>query len=112
MKQVEAEVTAECRNWLVKRGWRPHRNHCGVFFTERGARITGEPPGTPDWSFTRPTDRGHGNILYVEMKATAGKPSPKQREMRALLQHYGYAVLIAHSLDELKREYEALYGVE
>ena len=112
MKQVEAEVTAECRNWLVERGWRPHRNHCGVFFTERGARITGEPPGTPDWSFTRPTDRGRGHILYVEMKAAAGKPSAKQREMRALLQHYGYAVLIAHSLYELKREYEALYGVE
>lgn len=112
MKQVEAEVTAECRNWLVQRGWRPHRNHCGVFFTERGARITGETEGTPDWSFTRPTKRGHGNILYVEMKATTGKPSPKQREMRALLQHYGYAVVIAHSLDELKREYEALYGIE
>lgn len=112
MKQLESQVTAECRNWLIKRGWRPHRNHCGVFFTEHGARIRGEEPGTPDWSFTRPTKPGHGNILFVEMKSTTGKPSKSQREMRAILQHYGYVVLVVHSLAELKAEYEVLYGID
>jgi hypothetical protein len=81
-----------------------------VFFTERGARINGEPPGTPDWSFTRPTQRGRGDILYIEMKSTVGRPSDKQREMRALLEHYGYVVLIVHSLAELIEEYGKLYA--
>lgn len=110
MTQTEAEVTAACRNWLIARGWRPHRNHCGVFFTERGVRITGEVPGTPDWTFHKPTQRGHAQLLYVEMKATAGKLSKAQREIHAILRHKGYTVLTVKSVDELADQVRSVYA--
>lgn len=111
-KQSENEVTAACKNWLVKLGWRPHRNHCGTFFTERGQRITGEIPGTPDWMFTRPTERGHARMLYVEMKSSTGAPSKIQREMHALLRHYGYTVIVAGSLADLQEQVRSTYATD
>jgi hypothetical protein len=109
-RQKENEVTRDCFNWLVKRGWRPHRNHCGVFFTPHGGRINGEKPGTPDWSFSKPTERGNARFIYVEMKSSVGRLSKAQHETIAILKHYGYTVIVADSLESLKEQLGSVYA--
>lgn len=110
MKQSESAVTAACRNWLIAHGWRPHRNHCGEFFTRNGQRLFGEPVGTPDWSFSKPTDRGHAKFIYVEMKATKGKLRKSQSERIAILRQKGYTVIVTNSLDDLQDQVRSVYA--
>lgn len=54
--------------------------------------------GVPDLKLA--VQRGPFGGLYVEMKKSGGRLSPEQREMHALLEAQGYAVAVAHGLDE------------
>lgn len=105
----ESVVSTTCRNWMRRNGWRDHRLHCGLFFTKRGSRIRGEDPGTPDLVFVQPILRGYTRLLYVETKSTKGRLAKAQREKQALLRTLGFAVIVAHSLEELKREVARVY---
>ena len=110
MKQLEGQVTAECVNYMIRRGWRPHRNHCGQFFTEDGRRITGEKNGFPDWTFSKPSGHARALFVYVEMKSTTGTAAKHQRELHAILRHAGYTVLIVRSVAELESQMRELYA--
>ncbi len=96
--QTEAEVTKECVEFLHKLGWRPKRNHVGVFYTKNGTPIKVGETGECDWVFTHPKHPA----FWLEMKATGQIPRKEQLEFMAKLKHFGYLAGFTDSLDFLK----------
>lgn len=96
--QTEAEVTKECVEFLHKLGWRPKRNHVGVFYTKNGTPVKIGEKGESDWVFTHPKHPA----FWLEMKATGEVPRKDQLEFMAKLHYFGYLAGFADSLDYLK----------
>lgn len=96
--QSEAEVTKDCVEYLHKLGWRPKRNHVGLFYTEDMIPIRMGEKGEPDWTFLHPTEPA----IWIELKATGKEPPPKQHEFIAKLRHFKYRAGWCDSLTGLK----------
>jgi len=94
----EADITRDILRFAVDLGWRPHRNHVGVYYTRDGRPQRINDPGMPDWLLLHPD---HG-IVWVEVKRPRGKPSKLQREYMAMLRHRRFRVCWADSVDVLK----------
>jgi len=96
--QTEAEVTKECVEFLHSLGWRPKRNHVGLFYTANGVPIPMGERGEPDWTFTHPIHPA----IWIELKKTGESPKDVQREFIAKLKHFGYKAGWTDSLNRLK----------
>lgn len=103
----ESEVVKACVEWAHSQGWRPDRNHVGVFATQHGAKVHIGHKGQPDWRFVR------GNpLLYFEceFKRPGEKPRKEQMEYMALLRYKGIPCFWADSLESFKQQVVALFG--
>lgn len=91
MKKSENTIEAELLEFMQSEGWRPTRNHVGLFRTEYGAKVHIGTKGFPDWSFTRGSrsERGRSELVHVEAKSSTKSPNPKQLEVIASLNHIG-----------------------
>lgn len=96
--QTEAEVTKDCVEYMHSIGWRPKRNHVGVFYTKTGSPIRIGVEHEPDWTFCHPSMPA----IWIELKATGKKPEKGQLEFMAKLRHFGYKADWCDSLDGLK----------
>lgn len=83
---TEAEVVKECVEYLHRLGWRPKRNHVGLFYTKDGTPIPIGTPGEPDWTFTHPEKPA----IWIEFKRPGKEPSQVQHEFIAKLKYFGY----------------------
>lgn len=97
-QQTEAEVTKDCVEFLHKLGWRPKRNHVGMFYTQYGGKIFIGEEHEPDWTFLHPKHPA----VWIELKKTGEKPRPGQNEFIAKLRHFGYRAGWCDSLEGLK----------
>ncbi|MGH7238939.1 MAG: hypothetical protein ACREHG_02615 [Candidatus Saccharimonadales bacterium] len=89
------------------RGWRPTRNHVGLFSTPYGGKVSIGTPGFPDWTFRRVVsyERGIVELMHVEIKRPGQKPRPKQFEVIASLNHIGEIAVWAASLTHFESVY-------
>lgn len=87
--------------------WRASRNHVGLFQRVNGTgKIKVGTEGYPDWSFFRGTDqRGTVHLIHVEVKRPGKKPTDKQHEVMASLNHLGELSVWADTLDSFKEVY-------
>lgn len=107
MKITENAVENAIIRFMQSLGWRASRNHVGLFQRMNGSgKIKVGTEGFPDWTFIRKTtSRGANQLMHVEVKAPGKKPTPKQFEVMASLNHIGELSVWADSLDAFKAVY-------
>jgi hypothetical protein len=95
---TENSVEKEVLRFMQGLGWVAQRNHVGKFKTPYGATVSIGTPGYPDWSFTRGKIIPGVELIHFEAKAKGKKPSAKQHEVMASLNHLGQLAVWADSL--------------
>jgi hypothetical protein len=105
--QSENQVEAQIIRYLQKRGWVVDRIQVGLLYTKDGRPVHVGRPGQPDWRANHP----RMGYLEVEIKATNGKLSQRQREYLASREAMGFQnITWASSLEMFQRWYESRYG--
>jgi hypothetical protein len=108
---TENYVENEVLRFMQGLGWLAHRNHVGRFKTARGAISIGTP-GYPDWSFTRGKIIPSVDLIHFEAKAPGKRPTNKQHEVMAALNHLGQLAVWADSLAMFKTIYYQYFPSE
>lgn len=103
---LEREVTAQIRDFLKAKGWRPIRMQRTVM---PGQFQTGEP-GIPDFLFIRYMGYGKGTLLWIELKRPGGKLREQQVEWIAKERQRGGTVWIVDSFDPFAALYQERFA--
>ena len=111
-RPTENSVESAILKFMRERGWRATRNHVGVFKTTYGGTVSIGTKGFPDWTFTRGAGRGTVELMHVEAKRRGAKPTPKQFEVMAGLNHIGELAVWCESLDHFKTIYYQYFPEE
>lgn len=83
---TEADVVKMCVEHMHSLGWRPKRNHVGLFYTKNHTPISMGDKGEADWIFTHPSYPA----IWVEFKKPGEAPRKDQLEFIAKLKYFGY----------------------
>lgn len=92
---TEAEVVKQCVEYMHSIGWRPKRNHVGLFYTKNQTPIHIGEKGEADWTFTHPGQPA----IWVEFKKLGESPRKDQLEFIAKLKYFGYRAGWADSIE-------------
>lgn len=92
---TEAEVVKQCVEYMHSIGWRPKRNHVGLFYTKNQTPIHMGEKGESDWTFTHPGQPA----IWVEFKKPGESPRKDQLEFIAKLKYFGYKAGWADSFE-------------
>ena len=114
IRLTEADVTAQCIDWLRAERWTCKRQHVGKFVPlshlshfeeQRPTVITIGEAGDPDWLVMRPAGwpvRQRADVFYLELKRPGGRLRAGQKLKHNALRDDGFLVCVAHGLDELR----------
>lgn len=92
----EGKISKQIQDHLRAMGWKVMRLNSGVVRV-RGGMLHGCPKGTPDiLAFDR-----SGRLLWLEIKAAMGKPSPEQHEFAVWAKESQHRYLLVRSVEEL-----------
>lgn len=106
---LERQVTAQVKDFLKHRGWRPIRNQRTVL---PGSFQSGEP-GQPDYLFLKYLEckTYAGTLcLWIEMKRPRGKLSDGQIQWHTEERRRGGVVWVVDDFDWFHGEYDRIFG--
>ncbi len=113
LRLTEADVTAQCIDFLLAEGWEPKRQHVGRFIPlgskdkDKPTVITIGEKGDPDWLvLKRPGGWLHKSpefclAFYLELKRPGGRLRPDQKLKHTALRQDGWLVCVASGRDQL-----------
>lgn len=110
MKLLEADVTKQCLDLARYAGFEAIRLQSGRARPLHGGYMTLNRKGTPDWLLIRPTESGHGDIAYLELKRLNREPEPHQLAVHEELRNRGFLVAVIDSAEAMKRWLETEFA--
>lgn len=109
LQLTEADVTAQCIDWLRAERWTCKRQHVGKFIplAEKDKVdpmvITIGQKGDPDWLVQRTYAVTPFTLtFFLEFKRPGGRLRSWQKLKHEALREDGWLVCVAHGLDELR----------